>query len=324
MTCCASCASGRGCNGARRRNPEELTGDASGFAGGGDAGAVSGIVQALASLPLIIGGTVQMGFTTEYDLVRRGQLLADVIPTLLDALIDLYEDRRVLLAACNDPSLFAGQRATLCQRARWVQDGRPIEPGLLIAPQVDDSLALEGWVERLRLNAGARGPSGYPPQNFGGNIRDTQRILGRLFDESLYLLLIPPVVLLAQSGSHLTAQQAVRAAVTTVFRARSGLGYVYGADPDAQDGRIPRAVRDAVLATLVDLVAAGLSPSLIVPSWAVGYRVDGSDAPPIPPTLGAWLLATDLVASGRWPLPDPGPIRTLGGLGVGGPGGVLG
>ena len=295
MTCCDDC---------RSPNPEGLEGDATGFAGG-DAGAASGIVQALATLPLVIGGTLQMGFATEYDLVRRGQLLADVIPTLLDALVELYRDRAILLAACDDTSLPPWQRQTLCNRARRVQEDRPVEPFLLIAPQVDDSLALEIWVERLRINAGARGPAGYPPQNFGGNIRETQRILGRLFDEALFLTLIPPVVLLAQSGSHLTAQQAVRAAITTVFRTRAGLGYVYGADPDAQDGRIPWPVRQAVLGTLTDYVAAGLSPSLLVPSWAFGFRVDGTDAPAVSPTIGAYLLASELVASGQWPPPPP-------------------
>lgn len=323
MSCCDNC---------RCPNPEELQGDSTGFAGGGDANAAAAIVETLANLPLVIGATLQMGFATEYDLVRRGQLLAQVIPDLLDALVELYRDRAILLDACDDSSLPQAERNILCARAVSVQEDRQVEPFLLAAPQVDDSLALEAWVERLRVNAGARGPFGNPPNDRGGNIRETQRILGRLFDEALFLTLIPPIVLLAQSGSHLTAQQAVRAAITTVFRTRAGLGYVYGADPDAQDGRIPWPVRQAVLGTLTDYVAAGLSPSLLVPSWAFGFRVDGSDAPPVEPTIGAYLLASELVASGQWPPPPPEQVpawrrRAEGGelgagLGVGGQGGL--
>ena len=282
-----------------------------GNGGGGGANPAAAMTQALTGAAYAAGNLIDQGMTSEYKPSRRMLRIQNNLPKFIGHMKTLKS------VAAHAQSKGRSDLATKVLNNRQLLKpapglGFPVPAYIKTGDTASMTVANDMLAQKV--NNRQPGPKRLPIGFDGGNLRMVRTASQSLFLESLLFAVLPQKYTL-QDADLQQAQNRALGAVNAVLLDPVGLKLLYPGDAEAAQGRIPKTIRDQILNRYVEWASAGLIPSsLPLPSWIFSFKADGSDAPAVSPSIGAYVVATNAV--GRGQLTDES-LRRLYGVGAG-------
>ena len=271
----------------------EETADASGGGGGGGANPAAAMTEALTGAAYAAGNLIEMGMTSEYKPSRRMLRIQNNLPKFVGHMKTLK--RAAAHANTKGNSSLAYEVLNNRQLLKPTPFGFPVPA-------------------YMKANNRQPGPKRLPIGFDGGNLLMVRTASQSLFLESLLFAILPQKYTMMDVDLQ-QAQNRALGAVNAVLLDPAALPLLYPGDAEAAQGRIPKTIRDQILNRYVEWASAGLIPSsLPLPAWIFSFKADGSDAPAVSPSIGAYVVATNAVARGQLTNES---LRRLYGVGAG-------
>ena len=289
----------------------EETADASGGGGGGGANPAAAMTEALTGAAYAAGNLIEMGMTSEYKPSRRMLRIQNNLPKFVGHMKTLK--RAAAHANTKGNSSLAYKVLNNRQLLKPAPGlGFPVPAYIKTGDTASMTVANDMLAQKAdnRLAGPKRLPIGFD----GGNLLMVRTASQSLFLESLLFAILPQKYTMMDVDLQ-QAQNRALGAVNAVLLDPAALPLLFPGDAEAAQGRIPKTIRDQILNRYVEWASAGLIPSsLPLPAWIFSFKADGSDAPDMSPSIGAYVVATNAVARGQLTNES---LRRLYGVGAG-------
>lgn len=269
---------------------------AQGAQGAAGAADPSAVINAITAGAYAVGNLIDQGMTSEYKPDRRMTRIQNNLPKFIGHMKTL-----------NNVAKHARDKGR-DDLASKVLNNRPLNKPLPVPPfigpaqiKTGDTASMTVANDMLAQKANSRQPgSKRLPITFdGGNLKMVREAAQLIFNEALLFSATPESVAL-QDPDLLQAKNRALTVVNAVLLDPTALRLLYPGDAEAAEGRVPKVVRDQILDKYLQWAALGLIPAnLPMPSWLYSFRADGSDAPLLNPTLGAYVVASTAVGQGQ-------------------------